>query len=70
MIASYSILRMDYVQYIYEHKTENFKIPAGGFGNDYLNPADQDRILKSLQERRVPDITKAYFTEFEKISNL
>lgn len=57
--------RMDYTQIIYEHKTEKFRISAGGFGNDYLNPLDHERMLKLLNERNVPGITGEYFRQFQ-----
>jgi FkbH-like protein len=57
--------KMDYTQIIYEHKTEKFKIPAGGFGDDYLNPLHHERMLKSLRERYVKGISSDYFHKFQ-----
>jgi hypothetical protein len=40
-------------------------VAAGGFGNDYLNPKDQESILNFLNSRNAPIVTKEFFNQFE-----
>jgi FkbH-like protein len=63
--------RMDYNQYIYQHREEKFRICHGGFGNDFTDTKDHPDILEKFTKRRIPGITEKYFQKFaEQYENL
>ncbi len=42
----YSVLK-DYTQEIYEHKTRRLRVPYGGYGNHWTDPANHRQIVES-----------------------
>ncbi|WP_373493777.1 HAD-IIIC family phosphatase [Aquiflexum sp.] len=56
--------RMDYEHHVYEHKKDKFLISYGGYGNDFTDENDRDKIVEFFSGRKVTNINEPFLREF------
>lgn len=56
--------RMDYEHHLYEHKKDKFLVPYGGYGNNFTDIKDREKIADFFTRRKVLDINESFLQEF------
>lgn len=56
--------RMDYEHHVYEHKKDKFLVSYGGYGNDFTDLNDRNKIVNIFSGRKVHNINETFLQEF------
>lgn len=61
--------RMDYELFVYEHRSQKFLVPYGGFGRDWTSIEDRSDLVKQYHQRKNTLVTEVFLEEFSQEFN-